>query len=376
MKGERLPISVQSYQRGLEGLVAGETAIGQVDGQAGRLVYRGYAVEELAASCSFEQVSYLVLYGELPTAAELDDWCVELRRWRHPPESALGALRRVPASAHPLAKYRTMLTVAACEAQGVEQPGDDLRWTRPARILSWSSSLAAAAIRHLAGEAPVEPPEDLSHAESFLLQTLGRLPSSEEVRAFEVSLIVQAEHGLHAAALAALTVISTGADLGSAVLAGMGALSGARHGGANQLAFEALAPLADEEQARRWARDALARKQRFAGFGHRVYKCPDPRVGVLEPHAEALLRARGQEQRWRVYLAVKEEIEAALGPKGIYANVDGVTGLIYHPLGLPAPAFPIPFCLAIQTGWMAHCLEYEPAGTMLEPGAVYTAAPW
>ena len=372
MIGGRRSVEVQRYGRGLEGLVAGESAISRIDGALGRLSIRGHAIEDLAAARSFEEVSHLVLFGALPDEAALSAWTAELARWRRPPGEALAALGRVPRRAHPLAKYRTMLTVAACLAPAAEQPDDDPRWSRPARILSWSASLAAAAIRHLNGEAPLDPDDaSLSHAAAFLHRTLGRAPDALELRAFEASLIVQIEHGLHAAALAALTVISTGADLGSAVLAGMGALSGVRHGGANQLAFERLARLGDEAAARRWAVEALARRERIPGFGHRVYRCPDPRVRVLEPHAEALLEAHGLGERYRVYLALRAEVERALSPRGIFANVDGITGLIYHPLGLPPSAFTIPFCLAIQTGWMAHCLEYTPGGAMIEPGAVY-----
>jgi citrate synthase len=218
---------------------------------------------------------------------------------------------------------------------------------------------------------PIGPSNDLGFAADFLYRTLGRVPPADEIRAFEASLIVQAEHGLHAAAFASLVVISTGADLGSAVLAGMCALSGARHGGANQLAFEMLDALTDATEARRWVRDALRRGHRFPGFGHRVYRVPDPRVAALEPLVERILRAHGMEHRWEVYLALRDEVETALGTKGIYANVDSITGLLYHPIGLPVSAFPIPFCLAIQTGWMAHCLEYLPDGRMIEPGAVY-----
>ena len=217
--------------------------------------------------------------------------------------------------------------------------------------------------------------DDLGFSAKFLYQTLGQSSPKAELRAFEASLIVQAEHGLHAAAFAALVVISTGADLGSAVLAGMGALSGARHGGANQLAFEMLDGLRTVGQARSWAREALDRGHRFPGFGHRVYGCPDPRVKALEPMAEEVLAAHGLEHRWEIYLAFREEVERVLAPKGIYANVDSITGLLYHPIGLPISAFPIPFCLAIQTGWMAHCLEYLPDGPMIEPGAVYLGKP-
>jgi len=285
----------------------------------------------------------------------------------------MNALQRVPARAHPLAQYRTMMTVAACHIPEPENTELDAQWRRPARILSWTAGLAACAIRHLQGLEPVAPRDDLGYAANFLYQTLGEPASEEAVEAFEASLVVQAEHGLHAAAFAALVVISTGADLGSAVLAGMGALSGARHGGANQLAFEMLAGLEGPEHAREWAREALARGHRFPGFGHRVYKCLDPRVRALEPHAEALLASQGKAKLWHTYLALREEVEGALGAKGIYANVDSITGLLYHPIGLPVSAFPIPFCLAIQTGWMAHCLEYLPDGKVIEPGAVYIA---
>jgi citrate synthase len=312
-----------------------------------------------------------VLFGELPDAGRLEEWTDELVRWRRPPAEAIKALRRLPATAHPLAQYRTMLTVASCHIPKRKKGDVEGPFERPARILSWTAALAANAVRHLEGNFPVEPRRDLGYAANFLWQTVGRLPSAQEVEAFETSLVVQAEHGLHAAAFAALTVISTGADLGSAVLAGMGALSGVRHGAANQLAFEMISALDGPDEAKKWAQEALERGHRFPGFGHRVYKCPDPRVKALEPYAEKLLARNGEAKLWQTYLALREEVENALGPKGVYANVDSITGLIYHPLGLPATAFPIPFCLAIQTGWMAHCLEYLPDGKVIDPGAVY-----
>ena len=371
MIGSSPIIAEQRYGRGLEDLVAGDTTISDIDGSKGRLFYRGYPIENLVGRASFEEVTHLVLFGEMPNAHQLEDWSAELVRWRHPPAAALEALQRVPANAHPLAQFRTMMTVAACHIPEPENTELDAQWRRPARILSWTAALAACAIRHLEGADPMPPRDALGYAANFLHQATGRTPSTEEATAFEASLVVQAEHGLHAAAFAALVVISTGADLGSAVLAGMGALSGARHGGANQLAFEMLEQLNGPDAARQWAREALARRLRFPGFGHRVYKCPDPRVRALEPYAEALLDASGDERLWRTYLALREEIEGTLGAKGIFANVDSITGLIYHPLGLPVRAFPIPFCLAIQTGWMAHSLEYLPDGKVIAPGAVY-----
>jgi citrate synthase len=371
MIGKSILPPEQRYGRGLEGLVAGDTAIAEIDGTAGQLLYRGYPIEELTGQVTFEETTYLILFGDLPSARQLAEWRDELVRWRRPPGAAIEALDRVPVRAHPLAQYRTMLTVAACLIPEPENTDLDAQWRRPARILSWTAGLAAAAIRHLLGHDPIEPRDDLGYAANFLWQTLGRLPDALEIDAFEASLVAQAEHGLHAAAFAALTVISTGADLGSAVLAGMGALSGARHGGANQLAFEMLAGLEGPDHARSWAREALARGHRFPGFGHRVYKCPDPRVTALEPWAERLLTERGDKKMWHTYCALRDEVESALGRKGVFANVDSITGLIYSPLGLPVSSFPIPFCLAIQTGWMAHCLEYLPHGKVIDPGAVY-----
>jgi citrate synthase len=364
-------LAEQRYRRGLEGLVAGDTAISEIDGSTGRLLYRGYPIEALVGRASFEETAYLVLFGEMPNSQQLTDWSSELLRWRHPPEAALKALNRVPEHAHPLAQFRTMMTVAACHIPEPENTELDAQWRRPARILSWTAALAACAIRHLGGAEQVPPRDDVGYAANFLHQSTGRTPSAEETAAFEASLVVQAEHGLHAAAFAALVVISTGADLGSAVLAGMGGLSGARHGGANQLGFQMLESLDGPDHARAWAREALAMGYRFPGFGHRVYKCPDPRVRALEPYAETLLEANGKARLWHTYLALREEIEDQLGAKGIYANVDSITGLIYQPIGLPVSSFPIPFCLAIQSGWMAHCLEYIPDGKVIAPGAVY-----
>jgi len=371
--GASNPPSPQRYLQGLEGLVVGDTRIAEVDGRQGRLVIRGYPIEDLTAAATFEEVSYLILNGELPDENELSRWEAELRSWRQPPAAAMDVLQRLPTTAHPLAQYRTMLTVAACNIPDPEDPGVAAQWRRPARILAWTAALAAAAIRHVDGLDPVPPDDNLGYAGNFLWQTLGRRPPDHEIEAFDASLIVQAEHGLHAAAFAALVVISTGADLGSAVLAGMGALSGVRHGGANQLAYEMLAPLDGPTSARSWARTAIARGHRFPGFGHRVYRCPDPRVRALEPYARRVLAEHGLTDRLETYLALRDEVETALGPKGIYANVDSITGLLYQPIGLPVSSFPIPFCLAIQTGWMAHCLEYLPDGRMIEPGAVYLA---
>jgi citrate synthase len=184
-------------------------------------------------------------------------------------------------------------------------------------------------------------------------------------------MILQAEHGCQASTLAALTVISTGADLGSAVIAGTGALSGQLHGGAIQQSYINLLNLNTVDEAKKWVKDKIEENYKFPGFGHRIYKTHDPRVKIIEPYAEKLLKNKGDNLLWDKYVVVRDEMEDKLGKKGVYVNIFGVIGLVYHALGLPIGSFPIVFALSTQCGWMAHCLEYVSEGKMLEPGAIY-----
>lgn len=361
----------QTYDRGMENLVAGETTIGKIDGEQGKLWYRGYDVEDLAKHSNFDEVTYLVIHGELPTESQFDGWKSEFENWHNPPEEALNVLKSLPADTPALMLYRTMLSVSACHIPEGENFRLDAQWRRPARILAWCSTLAAAAICHIRGESPNPFNPGRSFAENFLLQALGKELTELEVKAFDISMILQAEHGFHAAALAALTVISTGADLGSAVLAGMGALSGQLHGGANKIAFQNYLKHSSPEAARKWVKAKLQEGFRFPGFGHRVYKAPDPRVRVLEPYVKHLLENKGAGNLWNIYLAVRDEVENALGDKGVFVNVDGITGLLYFALGFPAASFTIPLAIAVPAGWIAHCLEYLNEGKLIEPGAIY-----
>jgi citrate synthase len=362
----------QTYNRGLENLVVGETNIAKIDGEKGKLWYRGYNIEELANSSSFDEVAYLIIHGELPTTSQYERWLLELQIWHEPPKEPMTVLKWLPANTQALMLYRTMLSIAACHIPESENTRLDAQWRRPARILSWCSTLAAAAICHIRGKEPNPFNPGQSFSANFLTQSLGKEPNEYEIKVFDVSMIVQAEHGIDTAALAALTTISTGADLGSAVLAGMGALSGKLHGGANQFAFENLIQHESVEEAREWAHKKISEGYRFPGFGHRIYKTHDPRITILEPYVERLLETKGDKLLWDIYRTVRDEIESKLGRKGIYVNADGITGLIYYALGFPPESFRIPFLLAIQVGWMAHCLEYLSDGKMIEPGAIYT----
>ena len=362
----------QTYDRGLENYIAGETKIAKVDGSTGKLWYRGYDIEDLAKYSTFDETSYLIIHGELPTTSQFEKWVREIESWEDPPLEAQMVLNSLPDDAHAFMLYRTMLTIAACQMPEGENTRLDAQWRRPNRLYAWSSSLASAAICRILGKEFNPPCHKGSFAANFLTRSLGREFSEAEIKAFDICLMMQAEHGCQASTLAALIVISTSADLGSAVLAGMGALSGQLHGGAIQRSFINLLQLESPEQALKWVDEKMNEGYRFPGFGHRIYKTHDPRARILETYAESLLKDTGKSNLWDLYVTVRDKIEAELGSKGIFVNIFGVTGMIYHALGLPIGSFPLVFALATQTGWMAHCLEYLADGKMIEPGAVYT----
>ncbi len=362
----------QTYSRGLRGLIAGDTDIIRIDGEKGKLRFRGYDVKELTQCSSFDEVSYLIIHGELPTASQLQGWLDKIEKWHEPPIESHLVLNSLPPDTHALMLYRTMLAVAACHVPEGENSRLDAQWRRPPIIYAWNSTIASATICYILGNElnPFNP--GLSYSENFLKRSLGREFSEAEIKAFDVSMIVQADHGFQSAALAALTTISTGADLGSAVLAAMGAMSGKLQGGAIQQTFLNILDLKSVDEAKVWVQTKLDEGYRFPGFGHRIYSTHDPRAKILEPYTQKLLEDKGLGLLWNIYCTIRDGVEAELGGKGVFVNVYGVTGLIYHALGLPVGSFPIIFALSIQTGWMAHCLEYLSEGKMIEPGAIYT----
>ena len=361
----------QTYGQGLENLIIGETSIAKIDGENGKLWYRGYDIEDLAEYSSYDEVSYLIIHGELPTPSQYEKWIEQIRSWEEPPLESRIVLRSLPGDAHAFMLYRTMLSIASCHIPEGENTRIDAQWRRPSRLFSWSSSLAAAAICHILS-LQYEPANRAdSYASNFLSRSLNRDLTELEAKAIDVCMIVQAEHGCQASTLAAITVISTGADLGSAVIAGTGALSGKLHGGAIQQSFINLLDLDTVEHAKEWVDKKIEEGYRFPGFGHRIYKTHDPRAKIIENYAERLLTEKGNKLLWDKYMAVRDRIESQLGKRGIFVNIFGVTGLVYHAIRLPIGSFPIVFALATQCGWMAHCLEYLSEGKMIEPGAIY-----
>ena len=355
-------------RRGLVGVVADQTAISMVNEETNSLLYRGYPVQELAESCSFEEVAYLIWHGELPTAGELADFTAAERAARRVDEEVFALLDALPTSCHPMDVLRTAVSVL-----GARDPEEDDRSPasnagKSLRLFAALPAVVAAEQRRRRGLARLAPDESLPFAAHFFHLCFGEVPSPSIVRAFEISLILYAEHSFNASTFTARVVTSTLSDLYSAVAAAIGALKGPLHGGANEAVMSVLEEIGTAERAADWLAEALASKRKVMGFGHRVYKHGDSRV----PTMNAALRTVAAERGGAELLARSEALEAAmLAAKQIHPNLDFPTGPAYHLMGFDIPTFTPIFVISRITGWTAHIEEQLGANALIRPLSAY-----
>ena len=361
------------YRPGLEGIIAGETAISTI---TGGLRYRGYAIEDLASHASFEEVAYLILYGELPKREEFEAFCTRLKgAMRLPP--ALGKiLSEIPATASPMDVLRSAASLLAhfdAEAASIET-GAERR--KAERLLAQLPVALGVFHRKRNNQAPCEADPDLSLAANVLWLLTGERPTAEAARAMDVTLILYAEHEYNASAFTARVVASTLSDLHSAVTAAIGALKGPLHGGANERVMEVLEEVKSPDRAEAWVRDALARKVRIMGFGHRVYKEGDPRARYLKELSRELARQTGKEALEQIADVIEEVVR---NEKGLPPNLDWPSARVYHYLGLPIDLYTPLFVLSRVVGWCAHVIEQHAHNRLIRPRARYTGPdlrPW
>ncbi|HEY8519369.1 MAG TPA: citrate/2-methylcitrate synthase [Gammaproteobacteria bacterium] len=351
---------------GLRGVSAGTTAISSVGADGKALRYRGYDVAELAARSSFEEVAYLLLYGELPTGAELEAFRDELAEARQLPVDLAAVLEAIPASAHPMDVLRT-----GCSMLGTLEPERTFEEQRraatrligalPSMLLYWYHFTRAARRIATASDEP-------GAAAHFLRLLHDEPPLASHARALDASLILYAEHEFNASTFAARVCAATLSDLHSAVTAAIGTLRGPLHGGANEQAMALIERFTDAEAAVRGVEEMLARKERVMGFGHAVYKQGDPRSPVIERWAEKL--ARDDDSRRK--LAVAHAIDRTMRErKGLFPNVDFYSAPAYHALGIPTPLFTPIFVCARVAGWAAHVFEQRADNRLIRPSAEY-----
>jgi citrate synthase len=354
------------YSPGLEGVIAGETAISTV---TGGLRYRGYPVTELAERASFEEVAYLLLHGDLPTTRQAAEFQQRVAASRPIPEVLRGLLKSLPATTPPMDALRTAVSVLAHYDPDTADSSSAANLRKAERLLAQIPVAISDQYRFNKGLQPVAPRPDLATAANFLYMIRGAEPEPLPVKALDVSLILYAEHEFNASTFAARVVCSTESDLHSGVVAAIGALKGRLHGGANEKVMDMLREAGGPETAEQWVRNALARKERIMGFGHRVYKSGDVRAGILKGYARRAAEAAGQ-MKWETAAEIIEQVIE--GEKNLMPNLDWPAGRLYHALGLEVPLYTPIFVMSRVTGWSAHIMEQAANNRLIRPRARYT----
>jgi len=356
----------EEYSPGLEGVIGGETAISTI---TEGLRYRGYPVTELAELTTFDEVAYLLLHGDLPKKKELADFQKRVSAARTLPQPLHDLLQALPPACNTMDVLRSAVSILALFDPEPEDSSPAANLRKSERLLGQIPVAVAEQYRLSKGLTPVPPRADLGHAANFLYMLHGKEPSALHSRAFDVSLILYAEHEFNASTFTARVVVSTEADLHAGVVAAIGALKGRLHGGANEKVMEMLQKTGGPDTAEQWIRAALARKEKIMGFGHRVYKAGDVRAKVLREYAHKAAEAAG-ETKWETTAQIIERVLEQ--EKHLFPNLDWPAGRLYHALGLEIPLYTPFFVSSRITGWCAHIMEQLGHNRLIRPRSRYT----
>jgi 2-methylcitrate synthase len=358
--------ATEIYSPGLEGVIAGETAISTV---TGGLRYRGYPVVELAEKSTFDEVAFLLLHGELPTRSQLADFNQRLAAAQKLPPLLSELLTKLPKKAVPMDVLRTGVSMLANYEPELEDNSRGANLRKSERLLAQIPLVIAEYHRATKGQPPVPTKPPLGFAANLMYMLNGKAPSPADAKAFDVSLILYAEHEFNASTFTARVVCSTESDLHSSITAAIGALKGRLHGGANEKVMDMLLATGGPDKAEAWIRSAIARKEKVMGFGHRVYKTGDVRARVLKEYAKEAAQRAGTTQ-WET---AAESIERVLETeKNLFPNLDWPAGRLYHALGLEVPLYTPFFVASRVTGWAAHVIEQLENNRIIRPRGRYT----
>ena len=356
------------FVHGLAGVPVAHSRICFIDGEKGILEYRGYPIEALAEKSTFEEVAFLLIRGQLPTRAELEDWQSQMKRLRRIKYKLVDLLKCLPETGHPMEALQ-----AGVAALGMFYPGRKSRELEPAiRLTAKLPTLVAAYHRLRAGDADVMPRDELDHGQNFLYMLAERVPDAVEARIFDKCLILHAEHSMNASTFSARVTGSTEADAYAVISSAVGTLMGPLHGGANEEVLELLGRLGTPDKVKPYLDDAMARKEKIPGFGHRVYKTKDPRALILQGLAEQLFKHRGSTPLYDVARELEKQMLERVGKKGIHPNVDFYSGIVYHLLGIQTDLFTPIFAIARVAGWLAHWVEQMEDNRIFRPSEIYT----
>ncbi|MDJ0339120.1 bifunctional 2-methylcitrate synthase/citrate synthase [Cryobacterium sp. PH31-O1] len=358
--------------KGLTGVVVDSTAVSKVNPETNSLLYRGYPVQELAAKKSFEEVAYLLWHGELPTEQQLADFEALERSLRHLNPVVKRIIDELPLTAHPMDVVRTAVSVIGASDPDAENPSPESDLAKSIRLFAQLPAIVCYDQRRRHGLDLVEPRDDLGYSANFLHMAFGEVPELVVVNAFDVSMILYAEHSFNASTFTARVITSTLSDLYSAVTGAVGALKGALHGGANEAVMHTFTEIGLEAgsaaRAEPWLEQALAEKRKIMGFGHRVYKSGDSRVPTMRASLVTLALHYQRPELLELY----EALEAAMtARKAILPNLDYPSGPAYHLMGFDTLTFTPIFVAARITGWTAHILEQKKSNALIRPLSAY-----
>lgn len=360
---------------GLAGVVADDTAVSKVMPESNSLTYRGYAVQDLATKCRFEEVAYLIWNRELPNKAQLDAFVALEKKERGVSAEMLMLIRMLNPKAHPMDTLRTAVSFMGQADNTAEDSSPKGLYDKAIRMFAQIPEIVAADFRVRNGKEPIPTTKDLGFSENFFHMCFGKVPAPEIVKCFDISMTLYAEHSFNASTFTARTIASSLSDIYSAVTGAIGSLKGPLHGGANEAVMHLLKEVGSAKNAEAWMMDALAKKKNIMGFGHRVYKRGDSRVPTMTDAFKKMVDVIGTAEA-REYWEMSRILDATMvREKNIYPNLDFPTGPAYYLMGFDIPIFTPIFVVSRITGWTAHVMEQRAANKLVRPLSNYVGVP-
>ena len=354
---------------------ATQSSICDIDGQQGVLTYRGYPVDQLVSSSSFLETAYLLIWGELPTAEQLQEFEQEVQMHRRVSFRIRDMMKCFPSGGHPMDALQSSAASLGLFYSRRALDNPEYIVSAVVRLIAKIPTMVAAFQLIRKGQDPIQPRDDLAYAANFLYLLTEREPDPLAARIFDACLILHAEHSLNASTFSARVTASTLTDPYAVVASAVGTLAGPLHGGANEDVLEMLGQIGSPDKVAPWLDRAIASKQKIMGFGHREYKVKDPRAVILQRLAEQLFDRFGHDPMYDLARKLEEVAGERLGPKGIFPNVDFYSGLVYRKLGIPEDLFTPIFAIARTAGWLAHWKEQLGANRIYRPSQIYTGQP-
>ena len=355
-------------KKGLLGIIVDETEVSKVMPEINSLTYRGYAAQDLCAKCKFEEVAYLILNGELPTKKQLKDFEKQERRERKISKTLLADIKKFPKKAHPMDVARTAVSIMGLEDKDTKDNSPKANMRKVMRIFAKTPVALAAFYRSRKGKKIIPPKSNFSFSENFFHMCFGKVPNKDIVKAFDVSLILYAEHSFNVSTFTARTITSSLSDIHGAITGAIASLKGPLHGGANEEVMHMMSKIKKPENAYKWINKALDNKDVVMGFGHRVYKSGDSRVPTMREYFGKVAKIKKDKKFEKIYDIVEKVM---IERKDIHPNVDYPTGPTYHLMGFDTDFFTPIFVISRITGWSAHIIEQHAANKLIRPLASY-----